>query len=169
MRRLATVLAPAALLALVVALAAAGCGSGGASTPTSHRTAPRTAPRTPPVDGRTMSVFFLKGESVERVVRPGAPSARDALVALLAGPTPEERSMGYSTAIPAGTRLLGYGVAGAEATVDFSGEMLSFGGGSAIVQAITGQVENTVMGNDGAVKSVSITVEGKPAEEVLQP
>lgn len=116
-----------------------------------------------------MAVFFLEGQSVVRVARPGAPSARDALDALLAGPTPEEKALGYTTAVPAGTRLLGYGVAGAEATADFSGEMLSFGGGSAIVQAITSQVENTVLGNDSTVTTVSITVEGKPAEEVLQP
>jgi hypothetical protein len=47
--------------------------------------------------------------------------------------------------------------------------MLNYGGGSARVQAIVSQVDNTVLNNDKTVSAVDITVDGVPAEEVLQP
>lgn len=158
------------VLALVaVAFAAAGCGSGGGSPETSPSTSPSTTPSTTPSNDKTMSVFFVKGGAVSQVARQGAPSGEGALKALLQGPTESEKAQGYSSAIPAGTTLLSYKLSGTQATVDLSEEVLDYGGGSAIVQAIMSQIDNTVLNNDDAVRSVSITVGGKPAEEVLQP
>ena len=58
---------------------------------------------------------------------------------------------------------------GGTAIADFSKEILGYGGGSARVQEIMAQIDNTVTSNDSSVKNVSVTVEGKPSEETLQP
>lgn len=163
------VLAVGSAALMVMALVVSGCGGGGGTPGTSPATTPHTVPATTPIGGQTMSVFFMKGDTVSQVTRHGAPEARAALNALLAGPTEGEKAQGYSSAIPAGTRLLSYVVSGDGATADFSKEMLAFGGGSAIVQAIMSQIDNTVLNNDKAVSKVSITIEGRPSEEVLQP
>ena len=162
--------AVAALLLLVVTVLA-GCGSGGGtsgtvplnSIPEAHQTTPAQV---------TLNVFLVKGETVSQVTRTTQTSTdlvQQALADMLAGPTEAEKTQGFSTAIPAGTRLLSYQLTNGKATADFSKEMLSFGGGSSRVQAILGQVSNTITANDPAVKTVSVTVEGKPADEVLQP
>lgn len=157
------------VLVLAVIVLAAGCGGSGGST-TPPPTQPATRPTTPPTGKTTVSVFFLKGGAVSQVTREVASSSvQAALAELLNGPTASEKNQGYATAIPAGTKLKSYTVAGSKATADFSSEMLNFGGGSAMVQAITSQIDNTVVSNDKAVKSVVITIDGKPADEVLQP
>jgi spore germination protein GerM len=162
-------LALAALL-LVALVVAAGCGSkGGKTTPaTSPKTTPSTAPA--PVSRTTVSLFFTKGATVSQLSRETNPvSVEQALTLLMQGPSETEKAQGFGTAIPAGTKLQAYRVDAGKATVDFSKEMLNFGGGSATVQAITSQVDNTVTSNDSKVKTVAITIDGKPAEEVLQP
>jgi hypothetical protein len=158
-----------AAVTIAAALAIAGCGSGGSSTtsPTTPATSPATVPNQA---GANLNIFLVKGEVVTQVARESAtPSVEGALNLLLNGPTEAEKAQGYDTAIPAGTKLLGYRVDGSKATADFSGEMASFGGGSARVQAIISQVDNTITSNDSNIESVAVTVEGKPAEEVLQP
>lgn len=167
MRRLLSVLT--ILGFLLTATVAAGCGSSGGASNTSPSTGPQT-PLTTPSAKTTMSVFFVKGEVVSQVTRPAPdPTAEVALKAMLEGPTAAEKSQGYSTAVPAGTRLQSFTVSGTQATADFSKEMLNYGGGSAIVQAIVSQIDNTVLNNDKTLSTVLITVDGKPAEEVLQP
>ncbi|MHB8895979.1 MAG: GerMN domain-containing protein [Candidatus Geothermincolia bacterium] len=167
MRKLLSVTAVAALV--VVALVAAGCGESGGAPTTTPATSPTTTPSTTP-SGTTVSVFFTRGDVVTQVTRQAAnPSAQAALNDLLQGPNEAEKAQGYATAIPSGTKLQSYTVSGSQATVDFSREMLNYGGGSALVQAIISQVDNTILNNDKSVRTVAITVDGQPAEEVLQP
>jgi spore germination protein GerM len=93
--------------------------------------------------------------------------SREALLELLKGPGQAE---GLSTEIPQGTTLRKCDVLeDGTAKVDFSREILNFGGGSARITAIIDQITKTVQANDPAVRTVAITVEGQPAEEVLQP
>ncbi|PKQ28796.1 MAG: hypothetical protein CVT63_01080, partial [Candidatus Anoxymicrobium japonicum] len=96
-------------------------------------------------------------------------SVEEALSEMLKGPTATEKKQGYSTAIPEGTKLRSYSVADDHATVGFSKEMLNYDGGSSRVQAIRSQIDNTIMNNNKTIKTVIITVDGKPADEVLQP
>lgn len=171
-----TVVGLAAVLLVVIAAVFAGCGDDtGApegSTPTTSvpaRTAPDTAPKPGPV--ASFRLVFLRGEERVTVVRRtgGGAALREAVEALLAGPDTEEAAQGLTTAIPSGTRLDDLDIENGVASIDFSAEMLDYGGGSAMVQAITDQVEGTVFANEPTVREVRITVEGKPAEEVLQP
>jgi len=88
-----------------------------------------------------------------------------ALQRLLAGPTSEERAQGYSSQIPAGTRLNKVSVASGVATADFSQE-LATAAGACRVQAIRAQIERTLK-QFSTVKSVVITANGK--RDVLEP
>lgn len=165
MRRAAVIIVIAAFVLGAATLA--GCNDSGQGQ--------LTLPATKPTNGTTpagpnVTVFLLKEEIVmpaTRAVAEATPQA--ALTELLKGPTAEEAAQGLQTAVPSGTLLQGYTVTGNKATVDFSKEMLNYGGGSARVQAIIGQITNTVTANDPNVKSVVITVDGNPADEVLQP
>ena len=165
-----------AALVVVAAIIGAGCGgkttktTGQQSTPSAATTQAETTPSTPSAKS-TVGVFFVKGETVfvqvRRTVATAGPA--EALKELLKGPSDAEKQQGLSTAIPKGTQLLSYSMEGTAAKVDFSKEMKDYGGGSATVQAIVNQVNKTVMVNDAAVKSVSITVAGVPSDESLQP
>lgn len=87
---------------------------------------------------------------------------RRAMDLLIAGPTQAEMDeLRVFNAIPGGTRVNSLGVEAGTATVDFSGEILGFGGGSASVLAITGSIERTLLAQPG-VTSVVILVDGKP-------
>ena len=65
----------------------------------------------------TVQVAFLQGEQVVYLERPGTTLAV-ALKALLAGPTPNEKTLGVTTQVPAGTTLRGVSVKRGVATVD---------------------------------------------------
>ena len=67
--------------------------------------------------GAAVKVFFPRGEQVVAVPRPGS-TAEDAVRALLRGPTPAERRLGFRTYIPKGTSLRSVTVAGGRATVN---------------------------------------------------
>jgi germination protein M len=160
---------PVLLVIGLLAVVAVATGCGGGSSPV--LTGPASVPRTTTTPTRSgISIFLLKGETVTQVERPTTQgSAEEALNALLSGPTEAEKAQGFSTAIPAGTKLQKYTVNAGTATADFSKEMLNYGGGSARVQAIINQITNTVITNDKTINTVAITVDGKPAGEVLQP
>jgi peptidoglycan hydrolase-like protein with peptidoglycan-binding domain len=64
-------------------------------------------------------VFFLRGEQLSGVTRPGATPAA-ALHQLLAGPTPAEIRRGLRTYVPAGTQVRSVKVANGLATVDLA-------------------------------------------------
>lgn len=76
---------------------------------------------------RTTIYFLTDDESapigVRRMIKRKSPYAREAVKALLAGPTSEEREAGISTAIPAGTWLLSmtFKRHGADETVNLAG------------------------------------------------
>src|SRR3954452_23765805 len=67
-----------------------------------------------------LSVFFLRGEQLASVQRPGS-TALDAMRQLVAGPSPAERAQGFRTYLPVGTRVLSADVANGVATVDVNG------------------------------------------------
>jgi len=164
-------LAGFAVLFVVTALllaAAAGCGDKGEVT-TGPKKVP-TIPKTVPAGEVSIDIYFMDGEegvAVVRKVEKGG--AEEALSELLKGPTDSEKQEGLFSPIPDGTRLNSYTVDGDTARVDFSGELLLFGGGSAAVRGITTEINKTVVANDARVNTVEITIDGQPAEEVLQP
>jgi germination protein M len=88
--------------------------------------------------------------------------ATAAITALLAGPTSGEAGRSISSAVPAGSRLLGISVANGVATIDLSSEFES-GGGSASVQTRLGQVVYTLT-QFPSIKSVMFQIEGQSAE-----
>jgi spore germination protein GerM len=161
------------LLAAMLLVAAVGCGSsqdaGVGRVSTSPDSGSDSVNTAPPMEEEKVQLFFIQGEVTEPIVRDATGGAPEALELLMEGPTDEERGAGLASAIPEGARLLGYSVSDGKAVVDFSGELADYGGGSAMVEAITGQITETVKANDPRVTVVEITVEGRPSEEVLQP
>ena len=69
--------------------------------------------------GRHVQVYFVQGEQLSPVVRPGR-TARDAVRQLIAGPTRAERHQGFRTYVPAATRLRKVSVVNRLATVDLN-------------------------------------------------
>jgi lipoprotein-anchoring transpeptidase ErfK/SrfK len=105
----------------------------------------------------TLKVWFLQGEQMISVDRPGA-TAADAVTALFAGPTAAERSGGVRTYVPSGTTLNGVTIVNGVARVDVS---LSFvlGKDAQSLEARLAQLVHTVSGVEGA-KSVQLLVSG---------
>ncbi|MDD5747569.1 MAG: GerMN domain-containing protein [Actinomycetota bacterium] len=140
---------------------------------TSRTTPPESlvsSPSGPKSVEKKVKIFLLRGEEMTPVERASKQSGVEAaLEELLSGPRASEEKAGITTSIPAGTKLLSYRLEDDTAKADFSREILSYGGGSAIVQAITGQIEKTILANDENVRKVEIFVGGEPAEEALQP
>ena len=156
-RRIALTCSLVALLVAAAVIAGTGCGSKKFTTSTSQ--------------GTSVSVFLLKGDGVfVKVSRPASKTgAETALQELLKGPSASDKQQDLSTAIPDGVKLLSYSAANGAAKVDLSKELKNHGDGSATVQAIVNQINNTVMSNDSTVKSVAITVGGVPSDEALKP
>jgi spore germination protein GerM len=86
--------------------------------------------------------------------------ATAALGALLAGPTRAERASGLTTAIPAGTRLLGISIHDGVAKVDLTSEYQS-GGGSLSMQVRLGQVVYTLT-QFPTIRAVRFALDGAP-------
>ena len=161
---LAVLFAALAVLILVVA----GCGEKGEVT-TQPKSVPKM-PKTAPAGEVSVDIYFMDGEEGTAVVRKVEKGgAEGALTELLKGPTEGEKQEGLFSPIPEGTRLNSYAVDGDIARIDFSRELLQFGGGSAAVRGITTEINKTVLANDSRVATVEITIEGQPADEVLQP
>lgn len=123
-------------------LGAAACGTGGEGRvgdagPVPTRPGPvgldGGAPTSAP-DGATnqVSIWLLRGEELEPVRRdvPKVPGiGAEAVKALVAGPSPGERSKGLGTAIPDGTRFRGLHIDDGVARVDLSRQFEASGGG----------------------------------------
>jgi hypothetical protein len=73
---------------------------------------------------------------VERQRRPAMSAARQAVLELLVGPSPDERTRGFQDTIPLATRLLGVTVDGERAVVEFAGVEPDFYGAAAIVYSV---------------------------------
>ena len=106
-----------------------------------------------------LSVFFLRGEQLARVSRPGT-TPLDAVRQLIAGPTPAERKLGFRTYVPAGTRVLDVTVANGIATVDLNSRFASGGGGESLLARLS-QLVRTLTGPD-RVKQVLLLENGGP-------
>ena len=126
---------PAALATIALVLAPGGAGSPSA----------------------TVKVAFLQGEQVVYVNRSGS-TLRQAVVALLAGPTAAERKREIASAVPAGTPLRAVSVANGVATVDL-GERFATGTKAASLSARVTQLVLTATSVPG-VKSVRLLVKG---------
>lgn len=158
----------------LLALSVPGCGddSGPADTTTTTEAettsttvaASTTVGTDTTVGGEVpVSVYFGRDEQVGPVRRfAGSPDtvARDALAALLAGPTEEEVGWGFTTEVPTGTELLGVEIADAVATVDLS-EEFETGGGSLSMQLRVAQVVFTLTQFPG-VDRVAFRIDGEP-------
>jgi len=162
---LVTVVSAAALLA------ACG-GSGGASSPTpvatvtstaapSPSSSPATTPTAAPPAATTLSLYFLRGEALgvaERRVPQTTRPATAAMEALLAGPSESESAAGLTSAVPAGTRLLGLSIDGTTARVDLSAQFAT-GGGSLSMQARVAQIVYTLT-QFRTIRTVAFMLEG---------
>jgi hypothetical protein len=173
-------IAAAALIVTGAALlAACGDSSGGASGGSSPEPIATPSPASPsqaPTGGASESpsslssttslhLYFLRGEQLgvaERRVPHTTMPATAAMKNLLAGPTADERAAGLSSAIPAGTSLLGLSIEGTTASVDLSGSFSS-GGGSLSMTARVAEVVYTLT-RFPSVRSVAFFVEGDPVE-----
>jgi lipoprotein-anchoring transpeptidase ErfK/SrfK len=97
-----------------------------------------------------VQVYFLKGEQVSPVTRPGS-TAQDAATQLLAGPTDTEKAQGYRTYIPGSTKLRSVSVSGGIATVDLSLPFVKGSNGDNLRARLT-QLVYTLTGPEGATK-----------------
>jgi hypothetical protein len=114
-------------------------------------------PAGPAVAAPMLKVWFLQGEQMVPVERPGS-TATDAVTALLAGPTAAEKSRGFRTYVPAGTKLNGVAVVNGLARVDLSLDF-ALGDDAQSLDARLAQLVHTVSGVDGAT-SVQLLVNG---------
>ncbi|MDO8483939.1 MAG: GerMN domain-containing protein, partial [Candidatus Limnocylindrales bacterium] len=171
------VLTVLALVAIVAACSpSGGLGQVPSRAPTpapASSAAPNGSPdASPPASPGTTTIvrtyFYLGGEpgsaglvSLLREVPETRALAGAAMSALLAGPTADESAERVITsAVPAGSRLLGLSIENGSATVDLSSEFES-GGGSASVFIRLGQVVYTLT-QFPTVQSVVFEIEGRP-------
>jgi len=177
MRRAGIVIATLAIpVAIVLALAfgLAACGDDGTAEPTPTETGtvtatPSTSPTvdTSPVASMTVSLYFLRGETLgvaHRVVADTGAPATAAMNALLARPNARERAAGLGTAIPAGTGLNGIAIEDGVARVDLSADFAG-GGGSLSMQARVTQVVYTLT-QFSTVEAVVFMIDGEVVESL---
>jgi hypothetical protein len=145
-------------------LVCAGCGSTGTPTVTvtSERTVTVTGPASTGATFARVTPYFLDGEQVAAGHPVETESRAVASVALQA--TLGEPTNGLTTAIPAGTRLLGLAIADGVATADLSHEFES-GGGSASMRARVAQVVYTLT-RFPTVKRVRFAIDGRPVKAI---
>jgi hypothetical protein len=149
--------------ALVAVLAACGDDDEGSTASTTTSTASETTTSsTAPAEQHEVRAYFLRDERVGPTARQatGEAVAAGALEGLLTGPTETEQQMGFSSAIPAGTELLGVVIEDGVATVDLSAEFGS-GGGSASMMGRVAQVVFTLT-QFPTVDAVSFELDGEP-------
>lgn len=108
----------------------------------------------------TVKVWFLRGEQMEAVNRPGA-TGEDAIRQLLAGPTAAEVKRGVRTYVPKGTRLRGVTVANGVANVDLTLPFVKGRDASSLLARLS-QIVHTATGPEGATKVQLLIMGGKP-------
>lgn len=158
-----------ALLIGALLVTASACGDDGDDTSSSTTTRPgstttveATTSTAEPSGETEVRAYYLRDERVGPVAREanGPAVAAAAMEALLAGPTEDEQQLGLSSAIPAGTELLGVTVDERIATVDLSAAFGS-GGGSASMMGRVAQVVFTLT-QFPTVDAVQFEIAGKP-------
>ena len=127
------------------------CSSCGRRLHSSSATTGASAP------AATVKVAFLQGEQVVYVTRNGS-TLRQAVTALLAGPTAAEQRREIASAVPPGTPLRAVSVTGGVATIDL-GEKFAAGTNTASLSARVTQLVLTATSVSG-VKSVRLQVKG---------
>lgn len=112
----------------------------------------------------TVQVFFLRGEQLASVARPGSTPA-DAIRSLLQGLTKPEVRLGFRTYIPTGTALHSVRVANGVATVDLSARFIA-GRDRGSLLARLSQLVRTLTGLQGT-KSVQLLIDGSRVSGVF--
>src|SRR6476661_3989955 len=107
-----------------------------------------------------LSVYFLRGEQVAPVTRSGT-TARDAVRALLHGPTRAERERGFRTYVPRGIQIRSLSVARGIATVDLN-ERFAGGRATGSLLARLAELVRTLTGVQGT-KKVQLLLDGSAA------
>jgi lipoprotein-anchoring transpeptidase ErfK/SrfK len=105
----------------------------------------------------TVKVWFLQGEQMIAVSRPGATGA-DAITQLVAGPTSAEVKRGIRTYVPAGTPVRSVSLQGTVATVDLGVKFVKGRDPQSLLARLS-QVVHTAVGPGGATK-VKLRIEG---------
>jgi germination protein M len=135
------------------------------SSPTTTEivTTTTTEATTTTTDSMVVSVYFARDEKLavaHRIVPKTTATGKAAMLALLEGPTPDEKQVGMSSSIPAGTRFLGLDVQNGVATIDLSKEYES-GGGSLSMATRLAQVVYTLT-QFASVTRVTFQLDGQP-------
>lgn len=150
------------LLAFILLLTMAGC---------KHRHHHSEEHRPEKVRPAIVTIYFSKYQGsqsiVESVRRPLPPDKKTdplafALSELFKGPTSEEKSQGFFSEIPEGTRLLGLEKKQKTITVDLS-RQFSTGGGSNSMSQRFEELKRTLH-SINTKDTIRLTVEGKPLE-----
>ena len=134
-----------AIVAALLALVAAGAGAAAAASP-------------------KVSVYFLQGEQLTHVSRPGS-TAADAVRQLVAGPTRAERRRGFRTYVPAGTPVNSVTVANGLATVDLGSAFVSDGNAESLLARLS-ELVRTLTGVQGTTQ-VQLLINGAPVSGVF--
>lgn len=116
-----------------------------------------------PAKGPTVKAYFFQNEKlvpVERRQVPDRPLLTQAIEALLAGPTDEEKRSGLTTALPAGVKLRLAKADRSLAIVDLSRSLENYGGGSAKLEGLIAQLVYTATAVRG-IDRAWIWVEGE--------
>lgn len=137
------------------------------TAPEATATSAPTEPAATPTEEATLtlSVYFLRDEKIataHRVVPHTLEVAAAAMDALLAGPTDAEVAAGLSSAVPAGTEVLGISIENGVANIDLSSEFES-GGGSLSMRARLAQVVYTLT-QFPTVQTVTFSLDGEPVD-----
>jgi len=111
-----------------------------------------------------VSVYFLQGEQLVRVTRPGS-SPADAVRELIAGPTSQEAARQVRTYVPHGTSIRSVAVVGNIVTLDLSSRFTS-GRDPASLLARLAQLVGTATAGDRSLQ-VQLLIQGKPVSGVF--
>jgi lipoprotein-anchoring transpeptidase ErfK/SrfK len=107
-----------------------------------------------------VDVYFLKGEQLIAVSRPGS-SALEAIQQLLAGPTDAEHRDGFRTYVPDGTEIRSVSVADGVVTVDLSLRFVEDENAESLLARLS-QVVKTAAGLEGANRVHLLIAGGAP-------
>jgi hypothetical protein len=154
------------LLGMAFVSVAVACGSEHAVSlgrPAAQTTSLTDPTQTVPHGPFVAQVWLARGDGLVSVIRRHAVTpavATAAIGMLLKGPTAKERAAGLSSAIPAGTKLLGIALHDGVATIDLTHEYSS-GGGAMSMQSRLGQVVYTLT-QFPTIKRVLFNLDGTP-------
>ena len=109
-------------------------------------------------------VYFLQGEQLVRITRPGSSPAA-AVRQLLQGPTRAEASTGVRTYIPLGTRLRKLRISKGLATVDVGRRFIARRTAPSLLARLS-QLVGTVTGLHGT-RQVQLLIDGRPVSGVF--